>query len=226
MGLERIRESRSHARRFSQDNHGSPAIDRSIVITFGTGNREKRGEKEDSCEVLVDGHQCIPGSGKGWFCQEASIVSRRWPVIVYGIFHDHFPMRGTNHTIIVIIVIVITFYLLRPRYRSASSEKKCQTVILPRVIEKSSCDPCFTSPYSVSLLHPVHSFLPLMSFLSERCALCCVKTKIIISEKENSSLWELKIDPLDTRIHFVLSFFLFLSTQFLYSIESSSNWRI
>lgn len=188
------RESRNPDR--TQESHdvsagtitdGSPAIDRSIVITFGAGSREKRGEKEDSCEVLVDGHQCIPDSGKGWFCREASIVSRRWPVIVYGIFHDHFPMRETNHTIIVIIVIVITSYLLRPRYRSASSEKKCQTVILPRVIEKSSCDPCFTSPYSVSLSQslPV-SFLPLMSFLSERCALCCVKIKIIISEKENT----------------------------------------
>ncbi|XP_072743372.1 insulin-like peptide 2 isoform X2 [Anoplolepis gracilipes] len=62
-----------------------------------------------------------------------------------------FPMRETSHAIVVAIVIVITSHLLRPRHRRPpSSEKKCQTVILPRVIEKSPCDPRFTSPYSMS----------------------------------------------------------------------------
>ncbi|XP_029669117.1 LIRP isoform X1 [Formica exsecta] len=59
-------------------------------------------------------------------------------------------MRETSHAIVVTIVIVITSHLLRPRHCPALSEKKCQTVILPRVIEKSPCDPCFTSPYSMS----------------------------------------------------------------------------
>ncbi|XP_012529677.2 LOW QUALITY PROTEIN: LIRP [Monomorium pharaonis] len=58
--------------------------------------------------------------------------------------------------IVVAIIVVITSHLQRPRQRrslsslSSSSEKKCQTVILPRVIEKSSCDPRFTSTYSMS----------------------------------------------------------------------------
>lgn len=60
--------------------------------------------------------------------------------VVYKVSHDRFPMRDTNHA----IIIVITSHLLCPRLRSVSStEKKCQTVILPRVIEKSSCDPVF-----------------------------------------------------------------------------------
>ncbi|CAL1683663.1 unnamed protein product [Lasius platythorax] len=59
-------------------------------------------------------------------------------------------MRETSHAIVVAIVIVIASHLLRPRHYPTSSEKKCQTVILPRVIEKSPCDPRFTSPYSMS----------------------------------------------------------------------------
>jgi len=46
--------------------------------------------------------------------------------------------------VVVEIIVVITSHLLCPRQRSApSSEKECQIVILPRVIEKSSCDPAF-----------------------------------------------------------------------------------
>lgn len=63
-------------------------------------------------------------------------------------------MRETSHAIvvaIVAIVIVITSHLPRSRPCPTSSEKKCQTVILPRVIEKSPCDPRFTSPYSMSV---------------------------------------------------------------------------
>ncbi|XP_050452134.1 LIRP isoform X2 [Cataglyphis hispanica] len=59
-------------------------------------------------------------------------------------------MRETSYAIVVTIVIVITSHLLRPRHCPALSEKKCQTVILARVIEKSPCDPCFTSTYSMS----------------------------------------------------------------------------
>lgn len=128
-----------------------PSTDRSQLTLSGTGSKEKRrGGKVDSRQVLVDGHQCIPDSGKGWFCREASIVSRRWPVIVYEVFHDRFPMRDISHAIVVTIVIVITSHLPRPRSCPTSFEKKCQTVILPRVIEKSPCDPRFTSPYSMS----------------------------------------------------------------------------
>ncbi|XP_011166756.2 LOW QUALITY PROTEIN: LIRP [Solenopsis invicta] len=60
-------------------------------------------------------------------------------------------MRDTNLGIVITIIVVITSYLLCLRQRStSSSEKKCQTVILPRVIEQSSCDPAFTSTYSMS----------------------------------------------------------------------------
>lgn len=53
-------------------------------------------------------------------------------------------MRDTTLAIVVAIIVVIKSHLLCPRQRSASSsEKECQTVILPRVIEKSSCDPAF-----------------------------------------------------------------------------------
>ncbi|XP_018359327.1 PREDICTED: LOW QUALITY PROTEIN: LIRP [Trachymyrmex cornetzi] len=60
-------------------------------------------------------------------------------------------MRDTTLAIVVAIIVVIKSHLLCPRQRStSSSEKECQTVILPRVIEKSSCDPAFTSTYSMS----------------------------------------------------------------------------
>lgn len=57
---------------------------------------------------------------------------------------------------------------------------------------------------SKSLSYPVSAlFLPLMSFLSERCALCCVKTTYINRGKEYSLLpWELKLDPLSMRDRF------------------------
>ncbi|XP_067215027.1 LIRP isoform X2 [Linepithema humile] len=56
-------------------------------------------------------------------------------------------MRETS---IAAIITVITSHLSHPRHRSTSSEKKCQTVILHRVIEKLPCDPRFTSTYSMS----------------------------------------------------------------------------
>ncbi|XP_029163216.1 LIRP isoform X2 [Nylanderia fulva] len=59
-------------------------------------------------------------------------------------------MRETSRAIVVAIVIVIISHLPRPRHCPTLSEKKCQTVILLRVIEKSPCDPRFTSSYSMS----------------------------------------------------------------------------
>ncbi|KAG5317123.1 LIRP protein, partial [Pseudoatta argentina] len=74
--------------------------------------------------------------------------------------------RFTTLAIVVAIIIVIKSHLLCPRLRSASSfEKECQTVILPRVIEKSSCDPAFYLNMSANRLNVLVTLLLAVALL-------------------------------------------------------------
>lgn len=70
-----------------------------FATTFSSGQvAKKRVVRRGLAEVLADGHQCIPDSGKDRACErKVNVSSRRRPDIVYGTFHDPLPHESNQH---------------------------------------------------------------------------------------------------------------------------------